>query len=97
MQTSTIAVIITAYTALLLIYRISKPLNKLRKTLLTLIVISFVTVLLTSIGRSIFSLSILNPTSILILLLCMLLTTKLFNLFSKLLNILIIRKSKWFI
>lgn len=96
-QTSTIAVVITAYTALLLIYRISKPLNYLRKMLLFVLSLLFVIVLITNTGRSVFSLTILNPNSILILIILMYLSTRLFNFFSRGLNLLIEKKSKWFI
>lgn len=96
-QTSTIAVIITGYTALLLIYRISKPLNVLRKLLLILISLIFVIVLLTPLSRRIFSLEFLTPNSLLILLPLMYLSTRLFMLFSRLLNIIIKKKNKWFI
>lgn len=96
-ETSTIAVIITAYTAILLIYRISKPLNLLRKTLLALIILIFVLMILTPIGRSIFSLSWLSPNGLLILLPLMYISTRLFKLLSNLLNILIKKKSNWFI
>ena len=96
-ETSTIAVIITAYTAILLIYRISKPLNLLRKTLLTLITLIFILMILTPIGRTIFSLSWLSPNGLLILLPLMYVSTRLFKLLSNLLNILIKKKSNWFI
>lgn len=96
-QTSTIAVIITGYTALLLIYRISKPLNLLRKSLLVLLSIIFVIALITPFGREIFSLEFLTPNSLLILLPLMYLSTRLFMLLSRTLNIIIKKKNKWFI
>ena len=95
-QTSTCAVIITAYTALLLIYRISKPLNLLRKSLLFVLSIIFLLALVTPIGRSIFSLEILTPNSLLILLPLMYISTRLFKLLSNLLNMVIERKKSWF-
>ena len=95
-QTSTCAVIITAYTALLLIYRISKPLNLLRKSLLLILSIIFLLALVTPIGRSIFSLEILTPNSLLILLPLMYISTRLFKLLSNLLNMVIERKKSWF-
>lgn len=95
-QTSTCAVIITAYTALLLIYRISKPLNLLRKSLLFVLSIIFLLALVTPIGRSIFSLEILTPNSLLILLPLMYISTRLFKLLSNLLNLIIERKKSWF-
>lgn len=96
-QTSTIAVIITAYTAILLIYRISKPLNLLRKSLLVLLSLIFLAMILTPIGRSIFSLEWLTPNSLLILLPLMYISTRLFKLLSNLLNMVIKKKSNWFI
>lgn len=96
-QTSTIAVIITAYTAILLIYRISKPLNLLRKSLLVLISAIFLMMILTPVGREVFSLSWLTPNSLLILLPLMYISTRLFKLLSNVLNMVIKKKSKWFI
>ncbi len=96
-ETSTCAVIITAYTAILLIYRISKPLNLLRKLLLSLIVASFLLMILTPIGRSIFSLVWLTPNSLLVLLPLMYVSTRLFKLLSNLLSMIIKKKSNWFI
>lgn len=96
-QTSTIAVIITAYTAILLIYRISKPLNFLRKSLLVLLTGIFLVMILTPVGRSVFSLEWLTPNSLLILLPLMYISTRLFKLLSNLLNMVIKKKSNWFI
>lgn len=96
-QTSTIAVIITAYTAILLIYRISKPLNLLRKSLIVLISAIFLMMILTPVGREVFSLSWLTPNSLLILLPLMYISTRLFKLLSNVLNMVIKKKSKWFI
>lgn len=96
-QVSTMAVIITGYTAILLIYRISKPLNLLRKSLLILIVILFVSSFFIPFFKSWYTLEFLTPNSLLLLLPLMYISTKLFVLFSKLLNIVIKKKSKWFI
>lgn len=95
-QTSTIAVIITAYTAILLIYRISKPLNLLRKLLLVLLSGIFLLAILTPLGRKIFSLVWLTPNALLILLPLMYVSTRLFKLLSNILNIIIKKKSNWF-
>ena len=94
-QTSTIIVAITGYTALLLIYKISKPLNLLRKSLLFTLIVIFIMAFITPIGRKIFSLEVLKLNSILILSLVMLLTTKIFNLLTKLLNIIIKNKNRY--
>ena len=96
-QISTCAVIITGYTALLLIHRISKPLNTLRKLLLISLTVVFTLAFLTPIGREIFSLELLTPNALLILLPLMYLSTRLFMLLSRLLNIIIKKKNKWFI
>ena len=96
-QISTCAVIITGYTAILLIYRISKPLNLLRKILLFSLITIFSLALITPIGREVFYLEILNPNSLLILLPLMYLSTRLFVFLSRILNIIIKRKASWFI
>ena len=96
-QTSTAAVIITAYTAILLIYRISKPLNLLRKVLLITLSIALILIMLLPLGREIFSLVWLTPNSLLILLPLMYVSTRLFKLLSNLVNMLIKKKSNWFI
>ena len=81
-QTSTCAVIITAYTALLLIYRISKPLNFLRTSLLVLLTSIFVLAFIIPAGREIFSLEILSLNSLLVLIPLMYLSTRLFKILS---------------
>lgn len=96
-QISTIAVIITWYTAVLLIYRISKPLNLLRKSLLIFIVVLFMIAYLIPILRSLYSLEILKPNSILILVFLMYISTRIFSSLSKLLNIIIKKRESWFI
>lgn len=95
-QTSTVAVIITAYTALLLIYRISKPLNILRKSLLIIITLVFIMANVVHAGRTLFSLEILTPNALLILLPLMYISTRIFAFASKQVNKLIIRKQNWF-
>ncbi len=95
--TSTLAVAITSYTAVLLIYRISKPLNLLRRSLLGIIIFLFVLSYIIPFARSFYSLSILNPNALLILLPLMYISTRMFNVLSKLVNKLIERKRSWFI
>ena len=95
-ETSTIAVIITAYTAILLIYRISKPLNLLRKTLLISLTILFIGAMLIPITRNLYSLTILSTKALIVLLPLMYISTRLFKLFSSILNIVIKKKPKWF-
>ncbi len=96
-QISTCAVIITGYTAILLIYRISKPLNLLRKALLFCLIFIFSLALITPIGREVFYLEFLSPNSLLILLPLMYLSTRLFVFLSRILNVIIKRKGNWFI
>lgn len=96
-QISTCAVIITGYTAILLIYRISKPLNLLRKALLFSLIFIFSLALITPIGREVFYLEFLSPNSLLILLPLMYLSTRLFVFLSRILNVIIKRKGNWFI
>lgn len=96
-QTSTIAVVLTAYTAILLIYRISKPLNLLRKILLISITTLFILAMLIPIARNLYSLVLLSPNSLLILLPLMYISTRLFKMLSNLLNVVIQRKKNWFI
>lgn len=96
-QTSTIAVILTAYTAILLIYRISKPLNYLRKILLFSLISLFVLVIFVPLLRNLYSLEWLTPNSLLIMLPLMYISTRLFRLFSNILNKVIERKRNWFI
>ncbi len=96
-QTSTIAVVITWYTAVLLIYRISKPLNLLRKSLLVFIIILFSLAIFVPFLRSLYSLEFLDANSLLILSFLMIISTRIFVFFSKLLNIVIEKKGNWFI
>lgn len=96
-QTSTIAVLVTGYTAILLIYRISKPLNLLRKSLLVLLITLFSLAYIATIGRLIYSLEILKPTSVLILVFLMYVSTRLFVILSNALNIIVRKHNKWFI
>lgn len=95
-ETSTVAVIITAYTAILLIYRISKPLNLLRKTLLISLTILFILAIIIPITRNLYSLTLLDARSLIVLLPLMYISTRLFKLFSSILNIVIKKKRKWF-
>lgn len=95
-QTSTCAVIITAYTALLLIYRISKPLNFLRTSLLVLLTSIFALAFIIPAGREIFSLEILSINSLLVLIPLMYLSTRLFKILSTMIGYVIDKKKKWF-
>ncbi len=96
-QISTIAVIITWYTAVLLIYRISKPLNLLRKSLLIFVIVLFMLAFIIPLLRGLYSLEMLKPNSILILVFLMYISTRIFRSLSKLLNIIIKKKESWFI
>lgn len=94
---STLAVIITFYTAFLLIYKISKPLNFMRTTLLCLILIIFFLANVTRIGQDVFSLIILNRVEIPILVLIIIISTYIFKITDKVINRIISKKNKWFI
>ncbi len=96
-EVSTVAVIITWYTAVLLIYRISKPLNLLRRSLLIIIIILFLLAFIIPMLRGLYSLEILKPNALLILTFLMYLSTRIFTSLSKLLNIVIKKKQSWFI
>ena len=96
-EVSTVAVIITWYTAVLLIYRISKPLNLLRRSLLIVIIILFLLAFIIPMLRGLYSLEILKPNALLILTFLMYISTRIFNSLSKLLNIVIKKKQSWFI
>lgn len=96
-QTSTCAVIITGYTALLLIYRISKPLNALRKSLLITLTSIFILVFVVKIARSFYSLSIPSPNALLILIPLMYISTRMFKLLSSMISIIIQKRSNWFL
>lgn len=96
-QTSTLAVIITTYTALLLIYNISKPLNLMRKTLMICLILAFLLTLIISQVRSFYSLSWLTPNSLLILLPLMYLSTRLFMALNNFIKTIIKKRSRWFI
>lgn len=62
---STFSVILTAYTGILLLFKVSSPFNVLRKCLLTFIIVGFLTGII--FGKSLFSLAYLNISSLLIL------------------------------
>ena len=96
-MTSTIAVIITIYTAILLIYRISKPLNLLRKSLIIFISIMYFVIMMTKVGRLIYSLELISPNAILILVFLMYVSTRIFVMLSKLINSFIEKRKRWFI
>ena len=96
-MTSTIAVIITIYTAVLLIYRISKPLNLLRKALIIFVSLMYLIIMATKVGRLVYSLELLTPNAILILVFLMYVSTRIFVMLSKLLNTFIEKRKRWFI
>lgn len=96
-EVSTVAVIITWYTAILLIYRISKPLNLLRKSLLIVIILLFLLAFIIPMLRGLYSLEILKPNALLILTFLMYISTRIFVSLSKLLNVIIKKKQSWFI
>ena len=96
-MTSTLAVIITIYTAILLIYRISKPLNLLRKSLIIFISLMYLIIMVTKVGRMVYSLELITPNAVLILIFLMYVSTRIFVMLSKLLNSFIEKRKRWFI
>ena len=94
---STLAVMITFYTAFLLIYRISKPLNFMRTLLLATILISFFLANVTIVGQEVFSLIILNHSEILILIVLIIISTYIFIFLNDIVNKFVVKKNRWFI
>ena len=94
---STICTIICCYIGLLLIYKICIPFNRLRICLFSTLIILLFLALSTNIGRFIYSLAILNPTKILVVIFITYISTKLYLIFNKLTNVLLEKKSSWFI
>ena len=73
---STISVILTGYTGLLLLFKISLPLNNIRKALIILMSVGFMTGVI--LGRELFSLVFLNLTSLFLLVLLLTASTFVF-------------------
>lgn len=95
-EVSTISVILTSYTAILLIYKISKPLNLLRKSLLIMIITLFLLAFIIPLGRDLYSLTMLKPNAILILIFLIYISTKIFKLLDKLMERIIKARPWWF-
>lgn len=72
----TISVILTGYTGLLLLFKISLPLNNIRKVLIILMSSGFAAGII--FGREIFSLALLNAKSLFILMFLLILSTVIF-------------------
>lgn len=72
----TISVILTGYTGLLLLFKISLPLNNIRKVLIILMSSGFAAGII--FGREIFSLTLLNAKSLFILIFLLILSTVIF-------------------
>lgn len=83
-ETSTLAVILTGLTGFLLLYRISVPLNKMRRCLLIVLVTIFV--LAITFLRNLFSLTLLSFHHLILLAILFMISTMLFNFFVKLCN-----------
>ena len=81
---STLAVILTGYTGLLLLFKISLPLNNIRKLLLILMISGFSAGVI--FARNVFSLILLDYHSFFILILLILISTILFLLMLKLIS-----------
>ena len=96
-QISTIAVFLVVYIGMLLIYKISKPLNKLRAALLVILTLMFLLVYGVDLLKRLYSLVWLTPNSYLILLIFILIIRRLFILFDDLTYLFVKKKKKWFV
>ena len=96
-QISTIAVFLVVYIGMLLIYKISKPLNKLRSALLVILTLMFLLVYGVDLLKRLYSLVWLTPNSYLILLIFILIIRRLFILFDDLTYLFVKKKKKWFV
>ena len=96
-QISTIAVFLVVYIGMLLIYKISKPLNKLRAALLVVLTLMFLLVYGVDLLKRLYSLVWLTPNSYLILLIFILIIRRLFILFDDLTYLFVKKKKKWFV
>lgn len=93
-QSSTLAVILTTYVGLQLIYRISQPFNKMRKVLFIGLILMFLFSLL--ITNNLFSISELNFLLIIIVLFLMMLDISIFKGLYQLVDKFIKKHKNWF-
>lgn len=93
-QASTLAVILTTYVGLQLIYRISQPFNKLRKILFIFLICLFTVLAFGT--NELFSITELNFLLIIIILFLMMLDISVFNGLYKIVETFIKKHQKWF-
>lgn len=93
-QSTTLAVILTAFVGLQLVYQISKPFNRLRRCLLIFLIILFT--ILTLATHELFSIAKLNFLLIVIMLFLMMLDVSIFNGLYKLADVFLKKHQKWF-
>lgn len=93
-QASTLAVILTAYVGLQLVYRISQPLNRLRKFLFGFLIVLFT--ILTLATHELFSITELNFLLLIIMLFLMMLDISIFNGLYRLVDMFMKKHQKWF-
>lgn len=93
-KSSTLAVILTAYVGLQLIYRISKPFNLLRSILFIGLIIMFL--FLSLITRDLFSISELNFILVIMIITVMMLDISIFNCLYNFVDKFIKKHQKWF-
>ena len=93
-QSSTLAVILTAYVGLQLVYRISQPFNRLRKFLFGFLIVLFT--ILTLATHELFSITELNFLLLIIMLFLMMLDISIFNGLYRLVDMFMKKHQKWF-
>lgn len=93
-QASTLAVILTAYVGLQLVYRISQPFNRLRKFLFVFLIVLFT--ILTLATHELFSITELNLLLLIIMLFLMMLDISIFNGLYRLVDMFMKKHQKWF-
>lgn len=93
-QSSTLAVILTSYVGLQLIYRISHPFNRLRRCLFAFLIILFAILILGA--HELFSITKLNFLLIIIMLFLMMVDISIFNGLFKLVDNFMKKHQKWF-
>lgn len=93
-QTSTLCVIMTGFTGFLLLFRICMPLNRLRFSLITLLIFGFISSLIGL--REFFSLTILNFKMFIFIAILVFISLVIFNFMSHLVDKLIKKYPKFF-
>lgn len=93
-EISTLCVIMTAYTGFLLLFRLCMPLNKLRITLIAMLILGFT---LSILGlRTLFSLTILNLKMFAFIIILVIISTVIYNLLNILVDKFVLKYEKIF-